>query len=154
MSWCIYRTVYAQHTSDGHDRRETSVKRRMELSTYGRHHVHEEIVKGMPPHWGVGCNGYIMFLERNRYLLSKLTLFGVPSPVVTLFGVPLHQSTCLGELYIFGFFMKNSFPRSPCIGILRFQGLKSSKIFWPRRGDASRPAWPRIWGGSTPRYMM
>ena len=54
----------------------------------------------------LGCNGYIMFLERNRYLLSKLTLLGVPSPVVTRFGVPLHQSTCLGELYIFGFFMK------------------------------------------------
>ena len=53
----------------------------------------------------LGCNGYIMFLERNRYLLSKLTLFGVPSPVVTRFGVPLHQSTCLGELYIFVFFM-------------------------------------------------
>ena len=54
----------------------------------------------------LGCNGYITFLEQNCHLLSKLTKFGVPSPVVTRFGVPLHQSTCLGELYIFGFFMK------------------------------------------------
>ena len=54
----------------------------------------------------LGCNGYITFLEQNRHLLSKRTETGVPSPVVTLFGVPLHQSTFLGELYIFGFFTK------------------------------------------------
>ena len=50
-----------------------------------------------PP--ALGCNGYITCLEQNRHSLSKLTKFGVPSPVVTRFGVPLHQSTCLGELY-------------------------------------------------------
>ena len=51
-------------------------------------------------------NGYIMYLEQNRHLLSKLTKILVPSPVITRFLVPLHQSTFLGELYIFGFFMK------------------------------------------------
>jgi hypothetical protein len=54
----------------------------------------------------LGCNGYITCLEQNRDLLSKLTETWVPSPVVTLFWVPLHQSTFLGELYIFGFFTK------------------------------------------------
>ena len=56
----------------------------------------------------LGCNGYITScLEQNRHLLSKLTETGFPSPVFNETGVPLHQSTCLGELYIFGFFIKN-----------------------------------------------
>ena len=53
-----------------------------------------------------GCNGYIMCLLQNRHLLSKLTKTLVLVAVVNEKLVPLHQSPCLGELYIFGFFMK------------------------------------------------
>ena len=61
----------------------------------------------------LGCNGYITCLEQNRHLLSKLTKTWDVSPVVTLFWDRSHQSTFLGELYIFGFFVKKGFPRSP-----------------------------------------
>ena len=90
-----------------------------------------------------------MFLERNRYLLSKLTETGVPSPVVTLFGVPLHQSTCLGELYIFGFFHEKIISPIP-LRDFAFSGSQKLKNLLASQGRRLKAGVAKDLGGVYP----
>ena len=95
----------------------------------------------------LGCNGYITCLEQNRHLLSKLTKTWDVSPVVTLFWDRSHQSTFLGELYIFGFFP------DPPKGFA-FSGSQKLKNPLASQGRRLEAGVAKDWGGSTPRHVM